>query len=181
MVKRLSLALVFLSAGLVAGIVLTGRMRSDEVAVAQSAARPDAATRSTARTSAVTAAPGPDFTRVAEQTVRAVANISSIQVVRQRTSPFFNDPFFQQFFGDPDGMFGSRNRYASSLGSGVIVSADGYVVTNNHVLGQGSIERRHRRAGRQARARSEDRRRRQLDRPGAAEGRRDQSAGDSVG
>jgi serine protease Do len=70
-----------------------------------------------------------------------VANISSIQVVRTRTSPFFNDPFFQQFFGDPNGMFGSRNRYASSLGSGVVVSADGYVLTNNHVLGQGSIER----------------------------------------
>ena len=139
MVKRLSLALVFLAVGLVAGIVLTGRLRTDDVAVAQTTPRP--APTTTAPTTGVTAAPGPDFTRVAEQTVRAVANISSIQVVRQRTSPFFNDPFFQQFFGDPDGMFGSRNRYASSLGSGVIVSPDGYVLTNNHVLGQGSIER----------------------------------------
>jgi Do/DeqQ family serine protease len=139
-VKRLSLLIVFVTVGFVAGIVLTGRMRTDEVAVAQPdgrAATPDAAQRPVA--AAVTA--GPDFTRVAEQTVRAVANISSIQVVRQRTSPFFNDPFFQQFFGDPDGMFGSRNRYASSLGSGVIVSPDGYVLTNNHVLGQGSIEK----------------------------------------
>ena len=139
MVKRLSLALIFLTIGLVAGIVLTGRMRSDEVAVAQTA--PRTAQDTTAPRAVAAVAPGPDFTRVAEQTVRAVANISSIQVVRQRTSPFFNDPFFQQFFGDPDGMFGSRNRYASSLGSGVIVSADGYVLTNNHVLGQGSIER----------------------------------------
>jgi serine protease Do len=140
MVKRFSLAIVFVTVGLVAGIVLTGRMRSDALAVAQPATRP-ATDPAAARAAVPTVAPGPDFTRVAEQTVRAVANISSIQVVRQRTSPFFNDPFFQQFFGDPDGMFGSRNRYASSLGSGVIVSPDGYVLTNNHVLGQGSIQR----------------------------------------
>jgi serine protease Do len=138
MVKRLSLAAVFVTIGLVAGIVLTGRMRTADVAVAQIPRPPqDAAPR----TAAAAVAPGPDFTRVAEQTVRAVANISSIQVVRQRTSPLFNDPFFQQFFGDPDGMFNSRDRYASSLGSGVIVSPDGYVLTNNHVLGQGNIER----------------------------------------
>ncbi len=41
---------------------------------------------------------------------------------RVRTSPFANDPFFQYFFGDQDDMFGSRNRYESSLGSGVVVS-----------------------------------------------------------
>ena len=141
MLTRLSLAIVFIAVGLVAGIVLTGRMQTDTVVVAQPsgpAAEPDAGQRPAAPPAVVA---GPDFTRVAEQTVRAVANISSIQVVRTRTSPFFNDPFFQQFFGDPNGMFGSRNRYASSLGSGVVVSADGYVLTNNHVLGQGSIER----------------------------------------
>ena len=136
MTKRLSIALALLTAGVVAGIILTARLRTDVVATAQpgSTTPPGSAPRATATTSA----PGPDFTRVAEQTVRAVANISSIQVVRQRTSPFFNDPFFQQFFGD-DGMLGSRDRYASSLGSGVVVSADGLVVTNNHVLGQGTI------------------------------------------
>jgi Do/DeqQ family serine protease len=138
MYRRLFIALVFVTAGLVAGIVLTGRMRTDEVAQAQPSG-PSAAEeqRAVAVTSAVA---GPDFTRVAEQTTRAVANISSIQIVRQRTSPFFNDPFLQQFFGDFDGAFGSRDRYASSLGSGVIVSSDGYVVTNNHVLGQGNIQ-----------------------------------------
>ncbi len=43
---------------------------------------------------------GPDFTRVAAQSVRAVTNISSVQVVRRSASPFANDPFFQYFFGD---------------------------------------------------------------------------------
>lgn len=137
--KRLSVALVFLTAGLIAGIVLTGRMRTGDAAGAQpSGPSADVLAESAQRAAAVaTTVPGPDFTRVAEQTVRAVANISSIQVVRQRTSPFFNDPFFQQFFGD--GAFGSRERYASSLGSGVVVSLDGYVVTNFHVLGEGQI------------------------------------------
>jgi Do/DeqQ family serine protease len=140
MIKRLSLALIFTTVGLVAGVVLTGRMRANDTAVAQPAATADstaAAQRAPAAVPAPTA--GPDFTRVAEQTVRAVANISSIQVVRQRTSPFFNDPFLQ-FFGELDGAFGSRDRYASSLGSGVVVSPDGLVVTNNHVLGEGTIK-----------------------------------------
>jgi Do/DeqQ family serine protease len=139
MVKRLSLALVFLAAGMLVGITLTGRLRSESEAFAQPPSNDVEAAQRSAPGGA-TVAPGPDFTRVAEQTIRAVANISSIQVVRQRTSPFFSDPFFQRFFDD-QGMFGSRNRYASSLGSGVVVSADGYVVTNFHVLGQGTIER----------------------------------------
>ena len=136
--SKLSFGILFLTLGLVGGILLTGRLRNDTVVVAQpSGANPEIPAQ---RGSAVAIpASGPDFTRVAEQTVRAVANISSIQVVRRRTSPFLTDPFFQQFFGDFDGMQGSRDRYASSLGSGVVVSPDGLVVTNYHVLGQGTI------------------------------------------
>jgi Do/DeqQ family serine protease len=134
--KRFSFALLFAIAGLIAGLVVSGRVRTaDTVDAPEVQARPQA---STAPPRPTVATAGPDFTRVAESAVPAVANISSVQVVRQRMSPFFSDPFFQQFFGD-DEMFGPRNRYASSLGSGVIVAADGYVVTNNHVLGEGQI------------------------------------------
>ena len=77
----------------------------------------------------------PNFSDVAEQTVRAVTNISSRQVVRQR-SPFDNDRFFQYFFGDVPGMSGYREQ--TSLGSGVIVAADGYILTNAHVVGRNS-------------------------------------------
>ena len=69
-----------------------------------------------------------------------MTNIASLQMVRRPASPFTNDPFFQYFFGDAGDMFGSRNRYESSLGSGVVISADGYVLTNSHVVGQGEVE-----------------------------------------
>jgi Do/DeqQ family serine protease len=135
MFKRLTLMLLLVTAGLIAGLVLSGRTRTGEELVAQPSERADVSSGQTRQAVAPTA--GPDFTRVAADTVRAVANISSVQVVRQPTSPFASDPFFRYFFGDMDDMFGSRNRYAQSLGSGVIVSADGLVVTNHHVLGEG--------------------------------------------
>jgi serine protease Do len=55
-------------------------------------------------------------------------------MVATSNSPFANDPFFSQFFGGDDDWFGSRYRAQASLGSGVVIRADGYVVTNNHVV-----------------------------------------------
>src|SRR5206468_4207342 len=78
---------------------------------------------------------GPDFTKIANQAVKGVVNISSLHMVRRSNSPFDDDPFFNYFFGDQD-LFGPRSRRSMSLGSGVIISADGYVITNNHVVGE---------------------------------------------
>jgi serine protease Do len=136
-VKKLSM-ISLLFAGVVIGVVLSGRAtdRPEIIALEPTASSaPEAAQ--------AVAAPvnngGPDFTRVAAQTVRAVTNISSVQVVRRSASPFAQDPFFQYFFGDQGEMFG-RSRAEQSLGSGVVISQDGLVVTNNHVIGDDVAE-----------------------------------------
>jgi serine protease Do len=132
-VKRLLFAIVLLICGFTAGLVLTGGMRSAGNSAAQPKAdAPPAAQGAAAGSTASVASALPDFSRVAGQTVPAVTNISSLQVVR-RNSPFTNDPFFQYFFGGED-LFGSRRGVQSSLGSGVVVTSDGYILTNNHVI-----------------------------------------------
>jgi len=98
------------------------------------------------------------YAPVIKNVAPSVVNIYSTRTVRQRDNPLFNDPFFRRFFG-PDGNDdsgqgqqqqpqmpgqgnrGGRRRFSQprterseSLGSGVIVSSDGYILTANHVV-----------------------------------------------
>jgi serine protease Do len=78
---------------------------------------------------------------VAQHVMPAVVNISSVRVYKTPgRAPFFNDPFFREFFGDDASRFFGvpRERVERSLGSGVLVTENGYIITNNHVISQAS-------------------------------------------
>jgi serine protease Do len=78
------------------------------------------------------------FAPLVKQVAPAVVNIYTKRTVTRSAHPFINDPFFQQFFGGnlaPDLGGGlTRKQVEGALGSGVIIDADGIVVTNAHVI-----------------------------------------------
>ena len=105
------------------GLVMS-RVADRDVVLTSDAGPVDLTPVAQTRATALPAVAGlPDLSAVAERAIQASVNISSTETVAVR------DPFFQMFYGR------DRLHSQTSLGSGVFVSADGYVVTNSHVVG----------------------------------------------
>ncbi|MCM2305893.1 MAG: Do family serine endopeptidase [Sulfuritalea sp.] len=81
------------------------------------------------------------YADAAKKAIPAVVHIFTSQEVKGARHPFINDPIFRHFFGD---RFGEQSQRRSGLGSGVVVSPEGYILTNFHVVdGADEIEVAH--------------------------------------
>ena len=129
-----SLAFVFqiITAGLaLAFVAVILKPELLELAHPPAPASPDAVPAASAP-----AAPGPaSYAAAVARSAPAVVNISTAKLVTERPNPLFEDPAFRRFFGEGPGSV-PRQRLETSLGSGVIVSRSGHVLTNNHVIAE---------------------------------------------
>src|SRR5208283_4519506 len=128
--KTYAIAALFTIAGLVLGLSISSSLGIHAKAYSEEPGISNGALDILSKTDEAMA-------EVAAAVKPAVVNVSTTRTIRTPgiTNPFFNDPFFKQFFGNAFGNAnGPREHKQASLGSGVIIDHAGHILTNNHVV-----------------------------------------------
>lgn len=128
LIETITVALVVLAIGvLILYVIDPDRFQQQSVVTFEESATAPAGIQQTA-TGAVSS-----YADAVAAASPAVVNIFTTKVVTERRHPFMEDPFFRRFFGD-NPMFTPRQHRENSLGSGVIMNPQGFILTNNHVI-----------------------------------------------
>ena len=131
--KFLSFAFTSITAGLAAAFVLLV-MRPELLGERKPALEIREAVPQAAPPSTQSPGSGPvSYADAVAQAAPAVINVYTAKLVTRQASPLLSDPQFHHFFGDQTSVR-PRKQLETSLGSGVIISPQGYVLTNNHVI-----------------------------------------------
>jgi serine protease Do len=130
---------LFFCAGIALGVIISHQAHRFFPGNEKDSERRPLAVEANPRASAEMRSLQTSLSTAAQAVVPAVVNISSVRVYRTPGgAPPFNDPYFRDFFGDDFFRFFGvpREQVEKSLGSGVLVTEDGYIITNNHVIAQ---------------------------------------------